>query len=498
MKAKNRPMHTTTFPKITARRLTAAAGRLASRGHRDQDGTISILTVFAVLALTMLLGMVMNVGRQVDGKIRMQNAADAAAYSGGLVLARGINSLAFTNQLLCEVFAMTAFMCEAHERNAEPYVPDILAAWKKEGPVFAQSDFEKFKNLGPAITKKVPLEQELVRTFSEWAAALADGDPDDPDDGALPLMEMILRQHLITSYQRAVVAAIPEMAQNATMAVAALNGKPDFRRGPMFGVLWQASTGKPIESDYLASLVVDPNGDAGVPAVATYATEAHDQRDQLAQLYLNLWNHQTLAFFDYGAKMCQFAPLWRSFTCGQLHKLLGEYSDSNLPMIIQTELKRGDSLSACETYVDDHFTFVAVVYWGQTPQLSPRLFHTAVEGDALAFAEVRVFVPTSRLVWERFVPYSEIPMGGPPGYDWPTDTSPSTETPTWEQSRQRGVPTDWTLLNQHWTCQLVPATHRMVPEILQTPPPVTFGQRSITLPNLGGLGSEDWEQLSYH
>ena len=47
---------------------------------------MSIVSVFAVMFLAMLLGMVMNAGRHVDGKIRMQNAADSAAYSGGVVL----------------------------------------------------------------------------------------------------------------------------------------------------------------------------------------------------------------------------------------------------------------------------------------------------------------------------------------------------------------------------------------------------------------------------
>ncbi len=66
---------------------------------------MSIVAVFSVLMLTMLLGMIMNVGRQVDGKIRMQNAADAAAYSGGVMLARGMNAVVFTNRLMCDVCA---------------------------------------------------------------------------------------------------------------------------------------------------------------------------------------------------------------------------------------------------------------------------------------------------------------------------------------------------------------------------------------------------------
>ena len=77
------------------------------RLHRDERGSMSIVSVFAVMFLAMLLGMVMNAGRHVDGKLRMQNAADSAAYSGGVVLARGMNTLAFTNHLLCDIFATT-------------------------------------------------------------------------------------------------------------------------------------------------------------------------------------------------------------------------------------------------------------------------------------------------------------------------------------------------------------------------------------------------------
>ena len=99
----------------------SGACRLPARLHRDQRGTISIVSVFTTLLLIMLLGMVMNAGRQVDGKIRMQNAADAATYTGGVVLSRAMNTLAFTNHLLCDVFAMTAWMREARDQNSASF-----------------------------------------------------------------------------------------------------------------------------------------------------------------------------------------------------------------------------------------------------------------------------------------------------------------------------------------------------------------------------------------
>src|SRR5208283_1670835 len=132
--------------------------------HRDERGSISIVSVFAVMFLAMLLGMIMNVGRHVDGKIRMQNAADASAYSGGVALSRGMNTLAFTNHLLCDVFAVTAILREARDRNAQSYTPRILAAWNTIGPIFQSSNFRKFQALGSAIVQKAPLEQRMVDT----------------------------------------------------------------------------------------------------------------------------------------------------------------------------------------------------------------------------------------------------------------------------------------------------------------------------------------------
>ena len=333
--------------------------------HRDEDGTISILSVFAVLVLTMLLGMVMNVGRQVDGKIRLQNAADAAAYSGGVTLARGMNTLTFTNHLLCDVFANTAWLREARDRNSESYVPSILAAWAKEGPVFGRSGFPKFDALGPAITQEVPLQQNLVTAFGVWAKAVS--------DAVLPLMEQILSEELIPQYQRAVVAAFPDIAQNAAMQTALRNGQPDFGRGNMLGALWRSSgqlVGGDNELADPSLPVVDP--ELGTVAnLAQYADKARQQRQMLAQFYLNNWNNQTLAFFDQRGKMSQFGALWRSFTCGYLNQLLDEYTDRNLPFVIRTE---ANEVTDANAELDQHFTFLGVAYWKKPAVFAPKVF----------------------------------------------------------------------------------------------------------------------------
>jgi len=71
-----------------------------------------------------------------------------------------MNTLSFTNHLICDLMATTAWMREARDRNAEQYVPDILAAWEKESSVFARSGFPKFEALGRAISQEADLESD--------------------------------------------------------------------------------------------------------------------------------------------------------------------------------------------------------------------------------------------------------------------------------------------------------------------------------------------------
>lgn len=465
--------------------------------HRNQDGTISILSVFAVLGLTVLLGMVMNVGRQVDGKIRMQNTADAVAYSGAVVLAREMNTLAFSNHLMCEVFAMTAYMREARDRNAESHTSAILDAWAKEGPVFARSEFQKFRELGPAITREVPLERTLVATYGDWAASVS--------ESVLPLMEAILAQELIPQYQRAVVAAFPGIAQSAAMEIALRNGRPAHRRGDMLGALWSASgelIGTADEATDPTLPVVDPEWGAAAN-LSHYQETARDQRRSLAEHYLNMWNNWTLAFFDNYAKMSRYNDLWRSYTCGYLHKLLEEeYPDRNLPFVIRDREGVGNN-----DYLDQYFSVVGVVYWQKVPAFAPKVFVNPIEGTPMAYAEARVFVPTSRLVWQHFTTGGGggPSIGGVPGQGVELPSSSTSTTPTggetssyWAIGREN-VTTAWNLLSQRWTCQLVPATTAALPAILQTSPALAaFAGANVSPPSLGNLSSREIEQVSPH
>lgn len=474
----------------------------------DQRGTISILAVFSALILTILLGMVMNVGREVTGKVQMQNAADSAAYSGGVVLARGMNILAFTNHMLCDTFALTAFLREGRDRHVEPKIPGILAAWQKAGEVLAGASFgdssvrglmtmdQKIPRAGRAILEKIPHEQELVRTYSEWAATAA--------AQVLPLCEDILRYQMIPEYQRAVVAVFPELAQEAAMEVARRHGYPTRT---MLAVLWDPATGMPVSMSNSYDSVL-PVVDAEL-AGGEYLEKARRMRERRAKQYLNQLNRQALWVFDHPATLSRFNDLWRGYTCGQLMKLLNEeYPTSNLPFMIRAEEREVlEGYRAPNDLLETDFTFLAVVYAHHLPSMAPKIFPSPISGDALTFAQVRLFVPWRRLqYWSRYEGGSTEPATP---FDPPPASTPgqivgwTVGRQHWRTLRDSGQPplpdqqNAWDLFNQSWAVQLVPATHPNVATILQTSPPLPE-LAGYQLPNLGGLSTEEIKRISLH
>jgi hypothetical protein len=305
--------------------------RLAGRLHRDERGALSVMGVWTIFLLTILLGMVFNVGRHIDDKLRMQNAADAAAYSGTLTLTRGMNAEAYSNHLLCEVFALTAYMREGNQRYAERFTPDALAEWRDAAEAMQQASaglFPKFTHLAGAILDKVGpdpqqlgqmlqqdrqlgpqhdlpgssdqilgLEGALVRHFGNMTAMHADLTLSIFEfllrgaDGTFPVDNQNVPQDAfeggpITLFQRAVVEMTPGMAQLAASEIARRHGAGFVRqhRGrPLEATLyrWDGSRVDDYrENDrFVRTLpVINPTAQGGDVFVAT------DQLDTLQQM----------------------------------------------------------------------------------------------------------------------------------------------------------------------------------------------------------------------
>jgi hypothetical protein len=79
---------------------------LRKRGQSPRtarQGTITLVTIMAILGLVVIIGFVGNAGHVVTTKVNTQNAADAIAFSSAQWMARGMNAVTATNHMLGEV-----------------------------------------------------------------------------------------------------------------------------------------------------------------------------------------------------------------------------------------------------------------------------------------------------------------------------------------------------------------------------------------------------------
>lgn len=524
-------------------RGVAIASRRLRGLPRDQRGTISMLSTFALLMFTILLLLVTNVAIQVDDKVIMQNAADSAAYSGGVVLARGMNAIAFTNHLECDVLAVTAFLREARDQNVVQFVPTILDRWRTMSQDFLPAEFEKFIPLPTAIPDKADKEQELVTAWSEMAHSAA--------EFALPVFEFILGtpedeqsnidDHLIPNFQRDLLLSIPTLAQEVTNEVALRHGMPSSRvlnagpavrnnpqsaannRGPQWGMLWRTSVlpvGLADETDPTTRTlpIVDPDPSKSdfyrVSNGSQLLQASVQRRNGLARHYLETWIHDPdvlrgLGFFggDYNgregeAKMSTFQALYRMATCAYLNELLDEeYPTTNVPMMLRDDFggavqgNRVLDQAQVNTVLERDYTFLGLAYRTHPRELAPGsprvpLYRNPLRdaGDALTYSQISLYIPRYMYRFQG-------------GRWWGTATNQSrvngqVETRYSYSHYTNGWPSGWDLFNQNWTVRLIPATSPSLPEIMQTNPGGFLA--GVQLPNLGGATSTDIDAVSTH
>jgi len=77
-----------------------------SSGRGGEQGQIPILVAFGLLAFILLIAFVYNTAARTSRKVEMQGAADAAAVSSGVWMARGMNIMALNNNTMAEMLSI--------------------------------------------------------------------------------------------------------------------------------------------------------------------------------------------------------------------------------------------------------------------------------------------------------------------------------------------------------------------------------------------------------
>ncbi|MEC7500134.1 MAG: hypothetical protein VX970_00285 [Planctomycetota bacterium] len=501
---------------------------------------MSIVTLLTVLMLAFMLGMILNVCFQADGKIRMQNSADAATYSSGIVMARAMNSLAFTNHLLCDVFALTAFLREGNKNDAEQLAQDILSAWEQNAPALAggvdnwDGDYSRVPNvsggsftnsgLDSAIAAKVPNQREMVTAYSNWARSFS--------AQVLPSLEAILDQELIPRFQRALRTNIGQMVQQTSVEISTRHGnrddgETDVVRGQMGAAIWR------LDATQFRSGTTDPNSPpVGLPVVDAaddpggfYHRTALAQRKRLAETYLEQWNNEKLIEFDHVGPMSQFANLWRGFTRGELRDLLAEHQQTNLLHVIWTPQEVQYSSTSEDLrptlsfdwqqqsspdmipedrrrnrFLEEQYLFVGTVYWQRLHALLPRLFSNPLSGDRVNFTQGMLFLPVPRLARG----HSECCETIEPTYrneETQHRVKYVQDNSSWGR---QDLSVSWNLLNQNWQFKLIPSYVGLAGILAQSPggwsdeSGDTGNQKKYVPPSLGDLTDSDIFYINMH
>ncbi|MCA9107139.1 MAG: hypothetical protein KDA83_17095 [Planctomycetales bacterium] len=484
----------------------------ASDLHADDRGSISLASVFALVLLAYLLGLVMNTTRQADHRIKLQNAADAAAISGGNLMSRTLNSVAFTNHLTSDVLALTAFFREAAEGKSRNLALEALDNWSRIAPHLSGSEFPKFAELGDDIPLKVSVETRMVETYLQWAAAMS--------ESMLPVLETMLQDQLINEFQRDLVDQMPRIIQLAVDEVVARHAQSWPYPGRARAVLWRTA-GEPVNGPSETVLrtvpVVDPLRDPTSDPPREIET-AREVRDALAHRYLDEWNDESLRAFDRFGKMSCFAQIWRSFTCGELERLLEENAGRNIPIRLREPSEGGAFVL---NPVERDFSFVLVVYADPINDRVATLFRNPTIADEIAFSQIQVFVRQPRLratsIWHGFEQNywltDDRHLGGMPrdfAFDMPLQAANRSsrveqahyheliyEWHNWLYGVRREGAHAWDSFSQNWQTQLVPATTDQMSLIISTPPGLP-GWQEVRPPNLSLLSADETQRLTQH
>jgi hypothetical protein len=210
-----------------------------------------------------------------------------------------------------------------------------------------------------------------------------------------------------------------------------------------------------------------------------------------------------------------------------LRKLLEEeYPTDNLPHMLRTFGSQEGTLNAV---LEQDYQFVGTLYREPAPSRLPGIFTNPQASDDVAYAQVSLFVPRQRLVWGNNNIYSNsagqsVPQGGVPGQLIDLPPAPGQEVTnggdpddsSWYPTRQDWVRRwhevdqryyyvhafdrhgeTWSLWNQNWTVQMVPATAPLLAQILSTQPNLP-GFEDVRVPDLSTLSETDMEWLSNH
>ncbi len=120
------------------------------RGRPSRRGAVLIVMITAITLLVGLVFFVINLGDQVNRRLSLQNAADAAAISGAGWMARSMNVIASNNVTQVRLISLIAVL------DSLPLAAEMTIAEQSQLNRLAEG-LERYETVGPSFT---PYERE--------------------------------------------------------------------------------------------------------------------------------------------------------------------------------------------------------------------------------------------------------------------------------------------------------------------------------------------------
>ncbi|MFV1959249.1 MAG: pilus assembly protein TadG-related protein, partial [Planctomycetota bacterium] len=216
------------------RGATLADDARARNLHGNEDAQILPLVFFLGIAFFTSVVLVINTGRTTVGRMRAQNAVDAAVVSGTTTVARGMNYVSSNNITVSKALAVVVVL------RAFPKAFDLaketLEAWKivaKAMHAAANTPWTAWLHaVATAIEIKAGIEKAIIEVVEPIIEQVANVlGVDDEDSGVIWVVMRAL--HYLG---KAVVWATPVLAQVSTNQVFAKNIEPEEGTGWMLPI----------------------------------------------------------------------------------------------------------------------------------------------------------------------------------------------------------------------------------------------------------------------
>jgi hypothetical protein len=147
--------------------------RVLRQSMQRQEGQALVMAALMVLVLAIAVATTVNIGHTVHERVRLQNTADAAAYSMAAMEARAFNFYAYANrtQVSHYVSAMMWQSLLSLIYFAEAFVTDIYGFMRTINPCSGDPDGLFWTVACPILENVVPYLSQILRVIDKFIGA---------------------------------------------------------------------------------------------------------------------------------------------------------------------------------------------------------------------------------------------------------------------------------------------------------------------------------------